>query len=372
MGVKRVTKKFLKYLMPTLVVLMVIPFTERGRRSRDDSDDAFGDTIRCALALDEFDKLSKGLLTGYNYELVRHFSAEAEDSSEVFLGLKGRGINYFDSLRAGSLDILIIPKERIADDDSLDVITLEDTTVAWVVKADHLRGNQVMKWFNSFKATPEYSDIRARFFMGYNPYRKGVVKDPDIISPYDDLIKKYSKEIGWDWRLYAALIWCESKFRIQARSPKGASGLMQMMPRTATRYEVENLLDPEKNIRAGALYLKRLRDMFDEYAVDEDHLTRLMIAAYNSGEGRVLEDLDGREKSAETIAYVRAVLNQYDVFRKVEPRFHREPIDTAYVEEIDIEEPGRADSEILLSPDSLGRIDSRNEEARNKKKNHND
>ncbi len=91
--------------------------------------------------------------------------------------------------------------------------------------------------------------VHDRFFNGYNPYRKGVRKKAGIISPYDEIIKENAKKIGWDWKLFAALVWSESRFRIQASSPRGAMGLMQMMPRTADRYDIENLLDPRRTSR---------------------------------------------------------------------------------------------------------------------------
>ena len=63
MGLKRVTKKFFKYLIPTLLVLLIIPFSERSRNQNDPKDIFSGEVIRCALRLE--DKLSDGYQTGY-------------------------------------------------------------------------------------------------------------------------------------------------------------------------------------------------------------------------------------------------------------------------------------------------------------------
>lgn len=231
-------------------------------------------------------------------------------------------------------------------------------------------------------------------------------KDHAIISPYDDLIKENAKKIGWNWKMFAALIWSESRFRIQARSHRGAVGLMQMMPRTANRYEIENLLDPKENIEAGAAYIAKLQGKFKDTATDNDELVKFTLAAYNAGEGRIydciklarsqgidtgtweslctvlpqmsldsilfVEDVrHGKFKGRETVAYVKAVLNRYDIFNGAEPRYKVQPTDTALViieETEDIDDVER----ILLSPDSLGRVNFGDEQARDQEENHDD
>ena len=181
------------------------------------------------------------------------------------------------------------------------------------------------------------------------------------------MIKANSRLIGWDWRLLAALIWSESMFKIDVKSPRGALGLMQMIPRTAKRFGVDDILDPEENIVAGAKYLSLLQKMFSAYTDDPEMLVRLTIASYNCGEGRTLEDLDGREQSAETAAYIKTVLNQYDIFMGVEPRY-KEVLDS-------IPSPSLTDSTAVpdsLGPDSLGRIDPGDEHAGDEEEQHDD
>ena len=105
---------------------------------------------------------------------------------------------------------------------------------------------------------------------------------------------------------------------------------MQMMPRTAGRFGVDDMLDPEENIEAGAQYISALQRIFSTYSTDPEVVTTLVISAYNCGEGRTMEDLEGREQSAETTAYIKSVLNLYDYFRGEEPRF-KDPVDTLTV-----------------------------------------
>ena len=105
-----------------------------------------------------------------------------------------------------------------------------------------------------------------------------------VISRYDDLFKRYGRQYGWDWRLLAALCYQESTFDPRARSFAGAQGLMQIMPGTADHLGLprQMLYDPERNIEAGARYLKELEG---ELASVRDHTERqnLAMAAYNGG-----------------------------------------------------------------------------------------
>lgn len=398
MGLKRVTKKFLKYLVPTLLVLLIIPFSDSSKYSGDSENLFEKGRIRCALRLE--DKLSEGYLTGYSYEMLERLAAHLKDSTEIFLA-ESDGF-YLDSLRLDSLDILVIKSSELPESEEFMAFPLGETQASLVIKSDKRRQREIIRWLNGFKGTDEYESIINRFFHGYNPYRKGIRKDPDVISPYDEMIKANAKRIGWDWRLFAALIWSESRFRIQASSPRGALGLMQMMPRTADRYEIENLLDPRENIEAGAAYINRLQSKFRDTAADNDELVKFTLAAYNAGEGRIydciklarsqgidirswdsvcsvlplmsrdsvlLEDdvPHGKFKGKETVAYVKAVLNQYDIFRGRPQRYKVQPADTALVRMEETEDIER----ILLSPDSLGRIDSGDEQARNQEEEHN-
>ncbi len=401
MGLKRVTTKFLKYAVPTMLVLLIIPFSERGRRAGR-QDNIFGDNhIRCAIKLE--DRLEDGFQTGYCYEMMERLAEGLHDTAEIFLALEDG--DYLDSLRVDSLDILAVRTEDVPESDGFMAIPLGEVPVSWVIKSDKRRQREIIRWMNNFRGTNDYSSILTAFFHGYNPYRKGTRRDPGTISPYDDLIKKNAARIGWDWKMLAALVWCESKFRIQARSAKGALGLMQMMPRTANRYEIENLLDPEDNIKAGADFIARLQGKFKDIAADKEELMKFTLAAYNAGEGRIYdcinlarsqgvdtgtweslctvipqmsqdsvllsEDvLHGKFKGSETVAYVKAVLNCYDMFNGVPPRYKVQPTDTALIM-IEGEEEKEGER-ILLSPDSLGRIDLGDEQARNQEEDHDD
>lgn len=127
------------------------------------------------------------------------------------------------------------------------------------------------------------------------------------------LLREASLAHGIDFELLQALIATESGFNTHAVSPKGAVGLMQLMPPTAQRYGVradknspieKKLTDPRTNIRAGSRYLRDLIDMFPGQL-------ELAVAAYNAGEGAVQRAGNRIPNYAETKNYVRTVMQLY-------------------------------------------------------------
>ena len=117
---------------------------------------------------------------------------------------------------------------------------------------------------------------------------RGRIIDPlkGQISPYDELVRKYSDHYGFDWRLVTAQMYQESKFNPKAKSHIGARGLMQLMPRTAKEMGVKDISDPASSIRGGVKYLDWLRDRFDADLTISDRLW-FTLAAYNAGAGHV-------------------------------------------------------------------------------------
>jgi soluble lytic murein transglycosylase-like protein len=122
--------------------------------------------------------------------------------------------------------------------------------------------------------------------------------DPAVPAAYRALIDEASARHGVDAKLVRAVIQVESAYRAEARSRKGAMGLMQLMPETARRFAVRDPYDPGANIEGGIRYLKWLLDRFD---------VSLAVAAYNAGETAV-ERYGGIPPYAETRSYVQSVL----------------------------------------------------------------
>jgi soluble lytic murein transglycosylase-like protein len=119
-------------------------------------------------------------------------------------------------------------------------------------------------------------------------------------TPYGEIISAVSEAHGVDPLLVRALIQVESNYQTRARSPKGAMGLMQLMPSTARVYRVRNPFDPRTNIEAGIKHLKSLIDRFGR--------VELGLAAYNAGEGAVTK-FNGIPPYRETRNYVSRILS---------------------------------------------------------------
>ena len=149
---------------------------------------------------------------------------------------------------------------------------------------------------------------------------------PDVVDraryplAYEQLIRGHARNYGLDPALVAAVIYQESRFRPDARSPSGAIGLMQLLPATAkgiaartggTRFRVEDLYEPELNVRYGSWYLRHLLDRYGRLET--------ALAAYNAGQANV--DRWRRDGSgigfAETRHYVAKVQELKELYARV-------------------------------------------------------
>lgn len=149
------------------------------------------------------------------------------------------------------------------------------------------------QWFLQFKYSAEYAGIYNKYFKNQKSAR--IVKSDFYaissgkISEYDDYIKKYSEEIDWDWRLLASLIYQESRFEENARSWAGAFGLMQLMPKTANYFGVNQSASVEDQIRAGVDFIKWLDERLADKTLNEEERVKFVLASYNVGLGHVLD-----------------------------------------------------------------------------------
>jgi soluble lytic murein transglycosylase-like protein len=125
---------------------------------------------------------------------------------------------------------------------------------------------------------------------------------------YSGFIESASKTHGVDAALVHAVITAESGYNAQALSKAGARGLMQLMPATAQRYGVQNIMDPMQNIQGGVRYLRDLIALFNGNL-------ELAVAAYNAGENAVIRHGHRIPPYAETVHYVPKVLGFYRKFQ---------------------------------------------------------
>jgi membrane-bound lytic murein transglycosylase F len=184
---------------------------------------------------------------------------------------------------------------------------------------------KIIKTNNNIKYVSNDDKIAFEFNI-YLKSIKDIIKTNDQISIYDSLIKVYSKEIDWDWRLFASLIYQESRFNTKAKSPVGAYGLMQMMPLTQKFFGIESV-SPELQIAAGAKYIKFLNIMFKNSITNCDERIKFILASYNIGAGHIYD--------AQRLA-VKQHRNPYKWFNNVEKSLLSKSLPENYNDSINV------------------------------------
>jgi len=202
--------------------------------------------------------------------------------------------------------------------------------LAWAVRkeSDELKA-VIDKWLIDLKKTKKYSFIYNKYFR--NSKSVDIVQSEFFsinsgkISQYDDIIKQYSKEIGWDWTLLASMMYQESKFHPEVKSWAGAFGLMQIMPSTGERFGIDSLSSPHENIAAGVRIIKWLDEQLTNKIADEDERIKFVLAAYNVGLGHVL---DARRLAKKNRKDPNIWDNSVDFFilHKSNPNYFNDPV----------------------------------------------
>ncbi len=179
--------------------------------------------------------------------------------------------------------------------DNIDIATPVSfyQNLAWAVDKGSVDLKKTIdSWLSDFKKSRKYALIRHKYF---NNKRSAEIVASDYfanisgkISPYDELIKEFSEEIGWDWRLVASMIYQESRFNPHAKSWAGAYGLMQLMPATGRRFGVSPASSLKNQIQAGLRYIQWLDKRFSDIK-DSEERKKFILAGYNIGFGHVMD-----------------------------------------------------------------------------------
>ena len=175
--------------------------------------------------------------------------------------------------------------------------------IAWGLRKQESSGllAELNHWITTFKETRRYVSVYARYFKNS---RSNLMVKSDYyslstgkISMWDRMIRQASLELNWDWRLLASLIYQESRFDPEVESWAGAYGLMQVMPLTGDKFGIDVKTSPANNMRAGVLYLKWLKLMFENKIPDEEERLKFILASYNAGPGHILDAMKLAEKN---------------------------------------------------------------------------
>jgi len=251
----------------------------------DSPDDMIGRTVVTRPSSGYWESVEDLLEQGHWFEL----EAAAEDTEvEELLG----------RVAAGEIDA------TVADQHLLDLELARDTPVREVITLEEKREHAVAMLAGNTQLLKAVNDFIKKNHRGlvYNILYKKYFKNPRSIkrftreriaverdgrlSPWDDIVRRYANEYGFDWRLLIAQMYQESQFDPKASSFAGAKGLMQVMPRTAESLGIKDLENPEKGILAGVKYLDWVRHRFSADLPVGERIW-FSLAAYNAGVGHV-------------------------------------------------------------------------------------
>ena len=205
----------------------------------------------------------------------------------------------------------------------------ENGTVSWAVRQNSpilLEG--INAWLADKKTnfipilySKYFLSPRNNFYRSNSPFSSLA---GNRISVFDELIQENSSELGWDWRLLAALVYKESGFDTQATSYAGAEGLLQLMPVTLARFGVTQPNDPIQSLQGGVKYLQYLDKFWRGRVPDANERIRFILASYNIGQGHV------EDAWRLTLKYGKNTQSWQDVSYflnlKSDPEFYRDPM----------------------------------------------
>ena len=212
-------------------------------------------------------------------ELIQHVSRHEIPFTIVDSDIAQMNLSYYDSINIG-LKVGFAQRSSWAVDKRTR--WLADTINAWAASANAQEySKQALKHYFEMNRGPKPDSVKVDTLA---------VTPPGGISPYDHVFKQYAQELGWDWRLLAAIAFSESGFNPDATSWMGARGIMQVMPKTARSFGVDekDLGNPEVSIRVASKILKELDGIMRSKTSPADRI-KFVLAAYNAGSGHVTD-----------------------------------------------------------------------------------
>ncbi len=260
------------------------------------------DNIKDALATDIIELINDTVSVRQNssyYLRLKEMSNELGDSIYIDI-LEGETSDeqIIKMVSEGVIKYSIIDNHKAAIHKSyfpnIDVDTPVSLSqrIAWAVRKTSPNLLAVInEGLEVIKRKPDYNMIYERYFENKRQFHKRLDSEyytgtTGKFSKYDQVVKKYSSDLGWDWILVKSLIYQESMFNANNKSWVGASGLMQLMPATAKEMGVSDIQDPEQNIKAGSKYLARMHSYWDQIP-DSVQRIKFAMASYNCGYGHI-------------------------------------------------------------------------------------
>lgn len=229
-------------------------------------------------------------------KLLEHLSDQIGDTIYIVECDSLSSVDLVKAVSSGRIDYTVV-EEYMARMASIDLKGLDtklnvsvEQPLCWAIR-NHDNDSSLLValngWIDGFEQR-NLNRILAKYVNKGNVFS---TRKPasGALSEFDDIIKKTARNIGWDWRLLASLIYQESRFRMDLESEKGAFGLMQLMPVVMEKYEIDYDATPEEQLEAGGKLIKYLGECLENKVADSTERVKFVLAAYNSGLGHVYD-----------------------------------------------------------------------------------
>lgn len=275
------------------------------------------------------------------------------------------GTKYYERLKnldvelGGGIHIHEMPQDTITSEDLISMVsqgqipyTISDENIArlnktyfwninvslkisflqrssWVVRNTSPElAKAINEWASDKTGNHIYKALTKRYFeLSKQPFSAELseVKNGHI-SPYDDLFRKYAKNIGWDWQLLASIAYQESRFNPNVVSWAGAEGLMGIMPNTAKALGVtpHELKEPDTGIRTGVDCLRKFLQGFNDIT-DPVEKIKFTLASYNAGIGHIYDAQRLAEKYGKNPNVWDDNVSEY-IRLKNDPEYYNDPV----------------------------------------------
>lgn len=203
--------------------------------------------------------------------------------------------------------------------------------VSWALPETHQELNDsINAWLSTYRKTIEFRMTYLKYFGNTKIFRNRLNSElftsmSKQISPYDELVIKHLDSLNWDWPLVVSLMYQESQFNPNKIAWTGASGLMQMMPKTAESFGLDSNATSEDHIRAGIDYLFWLDRQFLKKIENDTDRVPFVLAAYNCGLGHVFDAMRLAEKFGLNAKLWNSNVEEM-ILKKSEPEYYKDEV----------------------------------------------
>lgn len=229
-------------------------------------------------------------------KLLEHLSDQIGDTIYIVECDSLNSVDLVKAVASGQIDYTVV-EEYVARMASIGMKSLDtklnvsvEQPLGWAIR-NHEGDSSLLYALNSWIDGFEQRNVNRILAKYVNKGNVFMTRKPasGALSEFDDIIKKTAKDIGWDWRLLASLIYQESRFRNDLESEKGAFGLMQLMPVVMEKYGIDYDATPEEQLNAGGQLIRFLDNCLENKVTDSTERVKFVLAAYNSGLGHVYD-----------------------------------------------------------------------------------